>query len=67
MASKRGNNEGSLTKRPDGRWEARVTLDDGRRKSFYARTRQEASRLLTAAMRDVDQGVPIVGERQTVE
>lgn len=66
MPSKRGNSEGSLTKRPDGRWEARITLSDGSRKSFYAKTRQEAARRLAAAMRDRDQGLPITGERQTV-
>lgn len=25
---KRGNNEGSITKRPDGRWEARTALGE---------------------------------------
>lgn len=66
MGAKRGNNEGSITKRPDGRWEARITLDDGQRKSFYGKTRQEAARKLAAALRDREAGMPIVGERQTV-
>ena len=26
MAKKRGNNEGSITRRPDGRWMAQVTI-----------------------------------------
>ena len=39
--AKRGNSEGSITKRPDGRYEARVTLPDGKRESFYGKTRQE--------------------------
>jgi integrase len=64
--SKRGNNEGSLSRRPDGRWEARITLEDGRRKSFYGKTRQEAARQLTQALRDRDAGLPIVGEKQTL-
>ncbi|GEM_PF-1795767 len=67
MAGKRGNSEGSITKRPDGRWEARISLDGGRRKSHYAKTRQEASRWLAEALRDRDKGLPIVGEKQTVE
>jgi integrase len=67
MTSKRGNNEGSITHRADGRWMARVTLEDGTRKNFYAKTRQEASRLLAGALRDRDAGLPIVGEKQTVE
>lgn len=66
MSKKRGNSEGSIVKRPDGRWEARLTLPDGRRKSFYAKTRQEAARRLAEAVRDRDRGLPIAGERQTV-
>src|SRR5262249_48021163 len=67
MPSKRGNGEGSICKRADGRWIARITLEGGERKTFYAKTRQEAARRLAAAIRDRDTGVPIVGERQTVE
>ncbi len=66
MAAKRGNNEGSITKRSDGRWVARLTLEGGARKYIYAKTRQEAARLLAAAIRDRDAGIPIVGEKQTV-
>ncbi|HKS70515.1 MAG TPA: hypothetical protein VJQ45_08840, partial [Ktedonobacterales bacterium] len=66
MPNKRGNNEGSLTKRSDGRWQACITLDGAKRKFFYAKTRQEAARLLTNALRDRDQGLPIVGEKLTV-
>jgi integrase len=39
MIAKRGNNEGSITRRDDGRWMARVTLPEGKRKTFYAKTR----------------------------
>ncbi len=67
MADKRGNSEGSIRRRSDGRWEARVVLENGQRKSFYAKTRQEVSRLLAGALRDRDAGLPIVGEKQTVE
>jgi len=66
MPAKRGNNEGSVTRRPDGRWEARITLEDGKRKSFYAKTRQEAARKLAAALRDHDAGLPVVGDKQTL-
>ncbi len=64
---KRGNNEGNITKRADGRWMARLMLPDGSRKYFYATTRQEVSRLLAKAVRDRDSGLPVVGERQTVK
>jgi integrase len=66
MASRRGNNEGSITRRSDGRWVARITLEGGKRKHYYAKTRQEAARLLTSGLRDREAGLPIVGDRQTV-
>jgi integrase len=67
MAGRRGNKEGNLRKRPDGRWEARIVLPDGSRKSFYGKTRQEAAKLLVVAVRDQNIGLPIVGEKQTLE
>jgi integrase len=67
MAGKRGSNEGSISRRADGLWEARITLPDGRRKSLYAKTRQEAARKLAEAIRDRDKGLPVVTDRQTVE
>ena len=41
MPRHRGNNEGMIRKRSDERWEARISLPDGTRKSFYGKTRQE--------------------------
>jgi integrase len=67
MPGKRGNSEGSIAKRKDGLWEARLTLPDGKRKSFYAKTRQEAARKLAEAIRDKDKGLPVAMDRQTVE
>lgn len=65
--ARRGNNEGTIKKRSDGRWEARLTLDDGARKSFYGKTRQEVARALTASTRDRDQGLRLTSdERQTL-
>jgi len=64
---KRGNNEGSITRRSDGRWQARVTQENGKRKSLYGKTRQEVAQRLTAALRQRDQGLPLVEEKQTVE
>lgn len=63
---KRGNNEGSIRKRPDGRWEARITLLDGKRPSFYGDTREEVRKKLNEAVRDRDKGLPVVSIRQTV-
>lgn len=66
MGTRRGNSEGSIVKRSDGRWMARLTLDDGTRKTWYAKTRAEAAKRLNTALRDRDAGLPIVGEKQTV-
>ena len=66
MAGRRGNNEGTIRKRADGRWEARVALPDGKKKCFYGKTRQEVARRLNEALRDKEQGLPIVDERQTL-
>jgi integrase len=67
MAGKQGNGEGTIRKRADGRWEARIVLENGTRKSLYAKTRQEASRVLADARRDREQGITASTERQTVE
>jgi|DewCreStandDraft_2_1066082.scaffolds.fasta_scaffold00007_366 integrase len=64
---KRGNGEGSIRQRTqDGLWEARITLPNGVRKSFYGRTRAEVVKKLTAAKRTLDQGLPITTGRNTV-
>lgn len=63
---KRGNNEGSITQLGDGRWQARVTLEGGRRKAYYGATRAEAAAKLHTALRDRDSGLPLVAEKQTV-
>ena len=52
MAKMREHNEGSIRKRPDGTWEARVTVGimaDGKqkRKSLYGKTRQEVNAKMT--------------------
>jgi integrase len=68
---KRGQGEGSIYKRKDGRWVAVVNLgyQNGKltRKSYYGQTRKEASDKLTAALNDIKKGIPIVTERQTVK
>lgn len=65
MGTKRANNEGNIKRRADGRWEARITLEDGTRRSLYAKTRQDVSRLLTEALRNRDMGIGVLGNRQT--
>ncbi|HEV2457471.1 MAG TPA: tyrosine-type recombinase/integrase [Ktedonobacterales bacterium] len=56
---RRGNGEGTIYKRTDGRWAAQVTLADGTRKTVYAKTRLEVQRELTAIKRSLDIGMPV--------
>jgi integrase len=63
---KRGNGEGTITKRGDGRWEARLTAPEGKRLALYGKTRQEVARKLAAAIRSRQEGVPMPPERLTV-
>ncbi len=69
--SKRGQNEGSIYKRDDGRWVAVLNLGyvDGKRKrkSFYGDTRKEVQNQLTKALRDQQQNVQVMNDRMTVE
>jgi integrase len=46
----RGQGEGSIYRRADGRWCAAVKLEGGGRRVFYGRTRREAADKLHAAM-----------------
>lgn len=63
---KRGNGEGSIRRRADGRWEARMALPDGGRKSVYGETRAEVAGKLTAALKTAADGLPLPSEKLTV-
>jgi integrase len=63
---KRGNNEGTIVQRGDGRWVAAATRPDGKRKWLYGKSRREVQEKLTAALRDVQQGLPLPSGRQTL-
>ena len=59
--AKRGNSEGSITKRTDGRWMACVSLPDGNRKAYYGKTRQEVAQKLLGAQKSIADGLPLAG------
>lgn len=64
---RRGNGEGTIRQKPDGRWEARYVAADGARKSVMGKTRAEVAAKLAAAIRDRDKGLSsVIGSRQTV-
>jgi integrase len=64
---KRGNGEGTIVRRRDGRWCAIATLPEGRRKCMYARTRSEAVSKLRAAVAAIDRGSPMPREQLALE
>ena len=61
MTKKRGNNEGCISKRKDGKWCAAITTgadEDGKqkRKFYYGKTRQEVAEKLNQAVHDISKG-----------
>ena len=64
---KRANQEGSVYKRKDGRWVASIVLENGKRKSIYCKTQQEAIKAVRKANQDKDQGVLHSAEDQTLD
>lgn len=70
--SRRGNGEGTILRRKDGRWQAQATLGrDPRtgnlqRVCFYGKTRQEAAAKLAAALQGKATGGFVKPSRVTV-
>lgn len=60
MAKRRGNNEGSIYKKSDGKWRAQVTVN-GQRISFTANTKTECQQWIRETQYHVDQGFTFNG------
>jgi integrase len=52
VVTKRGNGEGSIRRRKDGRYEGRYTDGAGRQRSVYGKTRKETAKKLAEAQRE---------------
>lgn len=52
---RRGHGEGSISLRKDGRWSAIISQEDGKRKTFYGKTKKEVRDKLQTALRHVEQ------------
>src|SRR5215217_7668144 len=66
---RRGNGEGSIRRRADGRWEGRYTIhtDEGRKqKAVYGKTRKEVAEKLTDVMAGRDKGLIFDASKLTV-
>lgn len=70
MAGKQGrksNGEGHIRQRPNGLWEAMITLEGGKLKSFYGKTKAEAVKKQRDALHALDRGQSLTqNERQTL-
>lgn len=67
MPKRRGNGEGSIRLRKDGRWSATLSIAPRQRKTLYGKTRREVQEQLTRALADLQKGkLPVKNERQTL-
>lgn len=66
MSRQRGNGEGNIRRRTDGRWEGRVSLPNGKRKSYFGRTREEVAAKLVEGLKAAKDNLPVPSERITV-
>jgi integrase-like protein len=67
--ARRGNGEGTITRRKDGRWEARYyvqTVNGAKRKVLYGKTRAEARDKLAKALSDRIDGIVYDDENMTL-
>ena len=64
---RRGNGEGSISKRPNGTYEAKITTEGGKRKSIYGKTRKEVQEKLKIALREQQQGSLVTAPQQKLE
>jgi integrase len=65
MSGKRGQGEGGIYRRNDGRWEAKFRLD-GSRRSVYARTRKEVVERMRDALDAHEEGLRVTSPKDTV-
>lgn len=63
--TRRSNNEGTITKRPNGKWRAQISLD-GKRLSHNGDTKAECQRWLRQTRDQIEQGLSYVGSQMTL-
>ena len=62
-AGRRGNGEGTILRRADGRWAAAIVVDGSPRKWIYGKTRRDVSDRLRKIRSDVAESRPVINER----
>src|ERR671920_2378553 len=66
MMGRRGNGEGSISRRKDGRWEAKYTAEGAKRRVLYGKTRKEVADKLAKALADRASGYTFDTENMSV-
>lgn len=62
----RGHGEGTITLRKDGRYAVGISLENGKRKFYYAKSKKEAVELLRRVQQEQQQGTLVEGPQQTL-
>lgn len=65
--TRRGHGDGSIYQRQDSRWAASISLEGGKRKTFYGKTRKEVQEQLKKAQHEQLQGMLVTTPQQKVE
>jgi integrase len=63
----RGHGEGSIHQRKDGRYQISISLENGKRKTYYAKTKKEALEKLRQVQHEQQQGMLVEGPEQMLE
>lgn len=66
MPKRRGNKEGSIFRRKDGRWCAQISIQ-GRRLTKYGKTQGECREWLQEIRNQIDEGMTVEGARTTMD
>ena len=64
MAGKRGQGEGTIVRRTDGRWCAAVSLPGGGRQWIYGKTRKEVADRMTQVLGEVQRGELVLNDNR---
>ena len=67
MATKRGRGEGSIYRRKDGRWTAEISVEGGKSKFLYGKTRKDVQEKLKTALYEQQKGILVTGPQQKVD
>ena len=63
----RGHGEGTIYLRQDGRWAASITVENGKRKTFYGKSRKAVQEKLKGALHEQQQGTLVTTPQQTTK